>query len=71
MKKNIPPQNKEYEESMQVIRRNVLKAAEVLISLLDSKSDEVKLLAAIYILDRVYGKPVQMIAEKRGPKSST
>ncbi len=71
MKKNIPLQNKEYEESMQVIRRNVLKAAKVLISLLDSKSDEVKLLAAIYILDRVYGKPVQPIAENRGPKSST
>ena len=71
MNKNLQPQNKEYEESMQIIRRNVLKAAEVLISLLDSKSDEVKLLAAIYILDRVYGRPVQPIAENRGSKSST
>lgn len=71
MNKNTKQPNNENDEAMQIIRRNVLKAAEVLISLLNSKSDEVKLLAAIYILDRVYGKPVQPIAEKRGPKSST
>ncbi len=64
-------QTPEMENAINMFKRNVLKATEVLISLLKSKDDLVKLEAAIYILDRVYGKPVQMIAEKRGPKSST
>jgi len=71
MNKNKKNKIKEYnEEAMQVLRRNVLKAAEVLVSLLNSKDDEVKLLAAIYILDRVYGKP-GYAAPIRGPRSST
>jgi hypothetical protein len=53
-----------------MFRRNVVKAAEVLVSLLKSKDDMVKLEAAIYILDRVYGKPAIMMP-KRGPKNST
>ena len=61
----------EMETAIQMFERNVVKAAEVLVSLLKSKDDKVKLEAAIYILDRVYGKPVQIIAEKRGPKNST
>ena len=61
----------EMETAIEMFKRNVVKAAEVLVSLLKSKDDMVKLEAAIYILDRVYGKPVQIIAEKRGPKNST
>ena len=64
-------QTPEMETAINMFKKNVLKATEVLISLLKSKDDMVKLEAAIYILDRVYGKPVQMIAEKRGPKNST
>lgn len=61
----------EMETAINMFHRNVVKAAEVLVALLKSKDDMVKLQAAIYILDRVYGKPVQIVAEKRGPKSST
>ena len=61
----------EMETAINMFRRNVVKAAEILVSLLKSKDDMVKLEVAIYILDRVYGKPVQIVAEKRGPKSST
>ncbi len=64
-------QTPEMETAINMFHRNVVKVAEVLVSLLKSKDDMVKLEAAIYILDRVYGKPVQIIAEKRGPKSST
>ena len=64
-------QTPEMENAINMFKKNVMKATEVLISLLKSKDDMVKLEAAIYILDRVYGKPVQMIAEKRGLKSST
>lgn len=62
----------EMETAMNMFHRNVVKAAEVLVSLLKSKDDMVKLEAAIYILDRVYGKPKQIIIEeKRGLKNST
>jgi len=65
-------QTPEMETAINMFHQNVVKAAEVLISLLKSKDDMVKLEAAIYILDRVYGKPKQIIIEeKRGPKSST
>jgi esterase/lipase len=67
----IEKQTPEMETAINMFKRNVVKAAEVLVSLLKSKDDMVKLEAAIYILDRVYGKPVQIVAEKRGPKNST
>lgn len=49
--------NKEWEKAMDVFRRNPAKGAEIVISLLKSKNDMVKLEAAIFILDRVLGKP--------------
>lgn len=65
-------QTPEMETAMNMFHRNIVKAAEVLVSLLKSKDDMVKLEAAIYILDRVYGKPKQIIIEeKRDRKSST
>ena len=47
MKKN--EQNKYVKKTMQIIRRNAPKAAEVLISLLQSKDAYVRLVAAIVI----------------------
>ena len=60
----------EMETAINMFKRNVVKAAEILVSLLKSKDDMVKLEAAIYILDRIYGKPT-IIVPKRGPKNST
>jgi esterase/lipase len=66
----IEKHTQEMETAINMFRRNVVKAAEVLVSLLKSKDDMVKLEAAIYILDRVYGKPA-ITLPKRGPKNST
>lgn len=66
----IEKHTQEMETAINMFKRNVVKAAEVLVSLLKSKDDMVKLEAAIYILDRVYGKPT-IIVPKRGPKNST
>jgi len=70
MNKNKNEYSEEMETAINMFKRNVVKAAEVLVSLLKSKDDMVKLEAAIYILDRVYGKPAIMMP-KRGPKNST
>mgnify|MGYP001575842199 FL=1 len=55
--------------ALDVIKRNPVKGAELVVSLLQSKNDMVKLEAAIYILDRVLGKPKTM--PNRGRKNST
>ena len=57
------------ENSLNVIKRNPVKGAELVVSLLQSKNEMVKLEAAIYILDRVLGKPKTM--PNRGRKNST
>ena len=61
--------NKEWEQAMNVFEWNPVKGAEIIISLLKSKNDMVKLEAAIFILDRVLGKPKTM--PNRGRKNST
>ena len=61
--------NNEWEQAMNVFRLNPAKGAEVMVSLLGSKDDMVKLEAAIFILDRVLGKPKTM--PNRGRKNST
>ena len=50
----------EMETALNIIKQNPLKGAEIVVSLLKSKNDMVKLEAAIYILDRVLGKPKTM-----------
>jgi hypothetical protein len=60
---------KEMETALSIFQRNPAKGAEVIVSLLKSKSDMVKLEAAIFILDQVWGKPKPM--QDRGRKSST
>jgi len=67
MKKKI--NNNEWEQAMNVFRLNPAKGAEVVVSLLNSKDDMVKLKAAVFILDRVLGKPKTM--PDRGRKNST
>ena len=57
------------ENALNVIKRNPVKGAELVVSLLQSKNEMVKLEAAIYILDRVLGKPKTM--PNRGRKNST
>ena len=57
------------ENALNVLKRNPAKGAEIVVSLLKSKSDMVKLEAAIFILDRVLGKPKMM--PNRGRKNST
>jgi len=59
----------EVETALNIIKQNPLKGAEIVVSLLESKNDMVKLEAAIYILDRVLGKPKTM--PNRGRKNST
>ena len=59
----------EMEIALNIIKQNPLKGAEIVVSLLESKNDMVKLEAAIYILDRVLGKPKTM--PDRGRKNST
>ena len=54
---------------LNIIKQNPLKGAEIVVSLLKSKNDMVKLEAAVYILDRVLGKPKTM--PNRGRKNST
>ena len=61
--------NKEWEQAMNVFEWNPVKGAEIVVSLLKSKNDMVKLEAAIFILDRVLGKPKTM--PNRGRKNST
>ena len=62
-------ENKEWEQAMNVFEWNPVKGAEIVVSLLKSKNDMVKLEAAIFILDRVLGKPKTM--PNRGRKNST
>lgn len=59
----------EMENALNVLKRNPVKGAEIMVSLLQSKNDMVKLEAAIFILDQVLGKPKLM--PKRGRKNST
>lgn len=61
--------NKEWEQAINVFEWNPVKGAEIIVSLLKSKDDMVKLEAAIFILDRVLGKPKTM--PNRGRKNST
>ena len=65
MRKNKSPE----EISLSILRRNLEKAAEILVSLLDSKNEEIKLQAAIAIIERVLGKPVQRIQIERDKNS--
>lgn len=59
---------KEYEKlkklALETLERNVDKAAEVLVSLLNSENEEVRLRAATAILERVLGKPTQYYQHK-------
>ena len=57
------------ENALNVLKRNPAKGAEIVVSLLKSKDDMVKLEAAIFILDRVLGKPKTM--PNRCQKNST
>ena len=59
----------EMENAINVLKRNPVKGAEIVVSLLKSKDDMVKLEAAIFILDRVMGKPKAM--PNRGRRNST
>lgn len=61
--------NKEWEHAMNVFECNPVKGAEIVVSLLKSKNDMVKLEAAIFILDRALGKPKMM--SNRRQKNST
>lgn len=61
--------NKEWEQAMEIFRRNPAKGAEIVVSLLKSKDDMVKLEAAIFILDRILGRPKTMSEMAR--KNST
>lgn len=69
MKKYKKKNENEWERAMEIFRRNPAKGAEIVVSLLKSKDDMVKLEAAIFILDRVLGKPKTM--SNRDRKNST
>lgn len=57
MSKNKSPE----EIALSIFRKNVEKAAEVLVSLLNSKDEEIRLQAAIALIERVLGKPILRI----------
>ena len=57
------------ESALNVLKRNPARGAEIVVSLLKSKNDMVKLEAAIFILDRVLGNPKTM--PSGGRKNST
>ena len=57
------------ESALNVLKRNPARGAEIVVSLLKSKNDMVKLEAAIFILNRVLGKPKTM--PNVGRKNST
>ena len=59
----------EIESAINMLERNPVKGAEIVVSLLKSKDDMVKLEAAIFILDRVIGKPKAM--PNRSRRNST
>ncbi len=61
--------NKEWERAINVFEWNPVKGAEIIVSLLNSKNDVVKLEAAIFILDHVLGRPE--VIQNRGRKNST
>ena len=58
-----------WEQAINIFKRNPVKGAEIVASLLKSKDDMVKLEAVIFILDRVLGKPKTM--SEMGRKNST
>ncbi len=63
--------NKKPEEiAMEILRKNVVKATKVLVSLLESKDESVRLQAAISIIEWVLGKPVQPIRHESRSNSS-
>jgi len=62
--------NKSQEEALNILRRNFVKAAEVLVSLLKSENEEIRLQAAIAIIERVLGKPVQHIRFEKDQNST-
>jgi len=62
--------NKSQEEALNILRRNFVKAVEVLVSLLKSENEEIRLQAAIAIIERVLGKPVQHIRFEKDQNST-
>lgn len=62
--------NKSQEEAINILRRNFVKATEVLVSLLKSENEEIRLQAAIAIIERVLGKPVQPIRFEKDENST-
>ena len=54
----------EIEIADEIIRKNMPKAAEVLISLLESKDVVVRAHAAAYIIERTTGRPILIITIK-------
>lgn len=59
----------EMETALKILEQNPLKGAQIVVSLLQSKNDMVKLEAAIFILDRVLGRPKTVPRESQ--KNST
>ena len=51
----------EVEISDEILKKNLPKAAEVLISLLESKDAEVRAHAAAYIIERTTGRPILIV----------
>jgi len=54
----------------EILRKNVVKAVSVLVSLLESKDETVRLQAAITIIEYVLGKPVQPIRHESAKHST-
>jgi len=51
----------EIEISDEILKKNLPKAAKVLVSLLESKDVEVRARAAAYIIERTTGRPILIV----------
>ena len=56
--------------AISILHKNLTKAADILVSLLNSKNEEIRLRAAIAIIEQVLGKPVQRIQLKKEQNST-
>ncbi len=59
------------EIAIAILRKNLVKATEMLVSLLGSKDESIRLQAAIAIIEYVLGKPVQTIRYEKSESNSS
>ena len=67
---NKAKSKKPIEKSDEIFKKNLIKAAKTLVSLLDSKDEVVRLSATEYIIKKITEQPTIIVID-RGEKNST